>query len=217
PGRSFRCSTTTATRTTSARAGPRKAPTVRTCSGRWMTTAAPTSAPPPSSTASTAAGGRCDHRPCVAVPVGPPPNQWLTHRVTLAPQRHPDPGGVFPLSDKEFTMKPTRLWWPLREVLPLAEHAMAASGHQLTGAQVAAKAPTQPALIWTSTPADGSALGGDWLSSNGTPGWYDEEGATHHAAARTWRHRVTGVSGSPGQPDTAMGFLPLTSYSLAKG
>ena len=114
-------------------------------------------------------------------------------------------------------MKPTRLWWPLREVLPLAEHAMAAPRHQLTGAQVAAKAPTQPALIWTSTPADGSALGGDWLSSNGTPGWYDEEGVTHHAAARTWRHRVTGVSGSPGQPDPALGFLPLTYYSLAKG
>src|SRR5205807_6747509 len=103
-------------------------------------------------------------------------------------------------------MKPTRLWWPLREVLPLAEHAMAAPGHQLTGAQVAAKAPTQPALIWTSQPNDGSAPGGDWLSSNGTPGWYDEDGATHHAAACTWRPTVTGVTASPGQPDPALVF-----------
>ena len=78
-------------------------------------------------------------------------------------------------------MKPTRLWWSLDEVLPLAEHAMAVPGHQLTGAQVAAWAPTQPALIWTSTPADGLTPGGDWLDSNGSPGWFDPDGSIHQA------------------------------------
>jgi hypothetical protein len=113
-------------------------------------------------------------------------------------------------------MKPTRMWWHLSQVLPLAEHAMAAPAHQLTGAQVAAKAPTQPALIWTSQPSDRSAAG-DWLSSNGSPGWFDRDGATHQAMAITWQHTATGAIGSPGQPDPAMGFIPLTYYSLTRG
>ena len=109
-------------------------------------------------------------------------------------------------------MKPTRSWWQLTHVLPLAEHAMAAPGHQLTGAQVAAQAPTQPALIWTSSPANGFSPGGDWLDSNGTPGWYDPDGTIHQTEALTWRHPSSGQTGSPGQPDPGMGFLPLTHH-----
>jgi len=100
----------------------------------------------------------------------------------------------------------TRLWWRLSDVVPLAEHAMAVPAHRLTGAQVCAGQATQPALVWTSDPT------GDWLASNGVPGWYDREGASHQAQALTWRHPPSGANGSPGQPDPAAGFLPLTHH-----
>lgn len=103
-------------------------------------------------------------------------------------------------------MTSIRLWWLLTQVLPLAEHAMAAPGHHLTGAQVCAGAATQPALVWTRDAA------GDWLSSNGTPIWYDAGGNHHQVTALTWGHPATGTLGSPGQPDPAAGFLPLTHH-----
>jgi hypothetical protein len=99
---------------------------------------------------------------------------------------------------------PTSIWWRLSDVVPLAEHAMAVPAHRLTGAQVCAGDTVQPALVWTSDPT------GDWLASNGVPVWYDHDGTDHQAAACTWYHTATGVRGSPGQPDPAAGFLPLT-------
>ena len=83
---------------------------------------------------------------------------------------------------------------------------MAVPAHRLTGAQVCAGQATQPALVWTSDPT------GDWLASNGVPGWYDPDGASHQAQAHTWRHPPSGANGSPGQPDPAAGFLPLTHH-----
>jgi hypothetical protein len=68
---------------------------------------------------------------------------------------------------------------------------MAVPVHRLTGAQVCAGDTLQPALIWTSDPT------GDWLASNGVPGWYDPDGTDHQATARTWYHTPTGVRGSP--------------------
>src|SRR5438067_560847 len=83
---------------------------------------------------------------------------------------------------------------------------MAVPAHRLTGAQVCAGQATQPALVWTSDPT------GDWLASNGVPGWYDPDGASHQAQAHTWRHPPSGANGSPGQPDPAAGFLPPTHH-----
>jgi hypothetical protein len=113
------------------------------------------------------------------------------------------------LSDKELhapmtPTAPTSIWWRLSDVIPLAEHAMAVPAHRLTGAQVCAGDTIQPALVWTSDPT------GDWLASNGVPVWYDHDGTDHQAAACTWYHTASGVRGSPGQPDPAAGFLPLT-------
>lgn len=103
-------------------------------------------------------------------------------------------------------MTSPRLWWLITDVLPLAEHALAVPKHYLTGAQTCAGAATQPALVWTSDPA------GDRLSSNGTPIWYDADGNQHQIPAPTWHHPATGTVGSPGQPDPAAGFLPLTHH-----
>jgi hypothetical protein len=105
-------------------------------------------------------------------------------------------------------MTSTRMWWLLRDVPPLAEHAHAAPWHHLAGQQVCAGEPSQPALVWTHD------AGGDWLSSNGNPIWYDADGH-HQAAALTWRHPATGATGTPGQPDPGRGFWPLTHYDHA--
>ncbi len=98
---------------------------------------------------------------------------------------------------------PKRLWWRLDDVLPLAEHALTAREHRITGQQVLAKAATRPALIWDSEPS------GDWVSSNGVPIWYDEDGRPRRVQARTWRHTPTGTIGTPGQPEGGIGFLRL--------
>ena len=104
-------------------------------------------------------------------------------------------------------LPPTRLWWRLDDVLPLAEHALTAPEHRITGQQVLAKAATRPALIWNCEPS------GDWISSNGVPIWYDEDGRARRVQARTWRHTPTGILGTPGQPDRAAGFLRLNRRS----
>ncbi|WP_327038071.1 hypothetical protein [Micromonospora maris] len=98
---------------------------------------------------------------------------------------------------------PKRLWWHLDDVLPLAEHALAAREHRITGQQVLAKAATKAALIWDSEPD------GDWIGSNGVPLWYDKDGSPRRVQAHTWLHTPTGTRGTPGQPDRAAGFLRL--------
>jgi hypothetical protein len=104
-------------------------------------------------------------------------------------------------------MTPTRLWWPLTDVQPLAEHAMSVPTQRITGAQACARAATQPALICTSDPT------GDWLTSNGMPIWYDHDGTEHQVPALTWQHPANGATATPGQPDPAAGFLRLTHHN----
>jgi len=103
--------------------------------------------------------------------------------------------------------RPTRLWWYLENVLPLGEHALAAPDHRLTRAQALAKSATRESLIWECEPD------GDWLSSNGVPIWYEQDGTPRRVQARTWRHTPTGTWGTPGQPDGAAGFLRLNRRS----
>jgi hypothetical protein len=90
----------------------------------------------------------------------------------------------------------------------LGEHATACPSRRLTGAQVRAGAPLRPALIWTATDR------GDTLSSNGLPGWYDEDGQEHAAAGWTWRHLETGQRGSAAQPGYGTAYLPLDAADL---
>jgi hypothetical protein len=103
--------------------------------------------------------------------------------------------------------RPTRLWWHLEDVLPIAEHALAAPERRLTRAQALAGSATHPALIWESEPDE------DWLGSNGVPIWYDKDGIPRRVPARTGLHTPTGTRGTPGQPDGAAGFLRLDRRS----
>ena len=114
-----------------------------------------------------------------------------------------------------------RLWFHLEEVLPIAEHAMACTNWRLIiepdgGPYV------QPALIWESTG------GRELLSSNGEPGWYDENGRIHTAAARMAQYTAAGGGGAPaaaaairflplGLPDSAWGRRPLKKISRCLG
>jgi len=97
----------------------------------------------------------------------------------------------------------TRSWFRHDEILPLGEHALACPARRLTGAQVLAGAPSRPALVWTATEQ------GDLVSSNGVPGWYDEDGREHAALAWTWRRASTGRRGSAAQPGYDTAYLPL--------
>ncbi|TNH21812.1 hypothetical protein FHG89_30625 [Micromonospora orduensis] len=101
-----------------------------------------------------------------------------------------------------------RLWFRLDDVLPLAEHAAAASAHLRTRRQYRAGVPDQAALIW-SHDADG-----DWLSSNGVPRWYDADGVDHRVLAETWSHTATGATGNPVPTEDGQGFLPLHTGHL---
>ncbi len=98
----------------------------------------------------------------------------------------------------------TRVWWRLEDAVPLAEHTMSLPQHGLSTAQVRAGAANQPALIWTAEPDR------DALSSNGIPGWFDEQGQPHEAYADHWTHTATGMTSRPRHSDPAHGFLPLT-------
>lgn len=100
-----------------------------------------------------------------------------------------------------------RLWFRLHHVRPLAQHTLACVEHRLTGAQAQSRTAHGPALVWTRTTA------GDQLVSNGIPGWYDRDGATHAAPAFTWR-AVPGTHqhGRPG--DYTSAYLPLTDGRL---
>ncbi|WP_435124428.1 hypothetical protein [Micromonospora tulbaghiae] len=100
-------------------------------------------------------------------------------------------------------MKSHRLWLRLKDVLPLAEHAMACPAHRVTGAQTLAGAALRPALVWAGTPAR------DVLVSNGVPVWYGERGAPHAADAHTWRHTPTGRYGTAWRDGYDNAYLPL--------
>ncbi|MFC0532134.1 hypothetical protein [Phytohabitans kaempferiae] len=89
-----------------------------------------------------------------------------------------------------------RLWWRVRDVLPIAEHAAAVSGYR-------DGSPHQPALLWINDAR------GDVLESNGTPVWYDVDGQVHHTRAETWIHTPTGTTGNPARVDERDGHLPL--------
>ncbi|WP_406106292.1 hypothetical protein [Micromonospora globbae] len=101
-----------------------------------------------------------------------------------------------------------RLWWRVEEILPLAEHAAATPQHRKTRQQIGAGWQDVPALIWSRD------TGGDWLSSNGIPAWYDVDGAEHRVRAETWTHTATGAPGNPGPTDDGDGFLPLCAVHL---
>ena len=74
----------------------------------------------------------------------------------------------------------SRTWWHLDDVIPLAVHAASTPSHGLSSAQLLARAPLMPALMWTAT------RDGDRLTSNGQPGWFDAAGNQHAAHGRTW-------------------------------
>jgi len=73
-----------------------------------------------------------------------------------------------------------RLWFHLDEVIPLAVHAASTPSHGFTSAQLLARAPLMPALMWEAT------RDGDRLTSNGQPGWFDADGKPHAARGLTW-------------------------------
>lgn len=74
----------------------------------------------------------------------------------------------------------SRIWFHLDDVIPLAMHAASTPSHGLTSAQLLARAPLMPALVWEATPD------GNRLISNGQPGWFDADGNPHAARGRTW-------------------------------
>ena len=73
-----------------------------------------------------------------------------------------------------------RLWFHLDDVIPLAAHAASTPSHGFTSAQLLARAPLMPALMWEAT------RDGNRLTSNGQPGWFDADGKPHAARGRTW-------------------------------
>ena len=103
---------------------------------------------------------------------------------------------------------PQRLWFPLTDVLPVAEHAVACDRHRITAAQVLAGTTLQPALIWTGTATH------DILTSNGLPAWCTEHGGIHGAPARAWRHTATGRCGTARRPGHDTAYLPLGDPQL---
>ncbi|WP_328463602.1 hypothetical protein OHA21_38370 [Actinoplanes sp. NBC_00393] len=93
-----------------------------------------------------------------------------------------------------------RLWFHLDDVVPLAVHAASTPSCGLTSAQLLARAPLTPALIWEGT------SDGDRLTSNGQPGWFDADGKTHAARGRTWVDPEYGtVAAAVGE----VGYLPV--------
>ena len=98
---------------------------------------------------------------------------------------------------------PSRLWFHLDDVLPLATHAAGTPRHSITREQLAAHAPILPALIWNNPSHT------DTLTSNGAPGWYDADGRPHTASSRSWVHPGTGRRGAT--PAGSGGYLPLRS------
>jgi hypothetical protein len=90
----------------------------------------------------------------------------------------------------------TRLWWRVRQLLPIAEHAAAVS----TGRD---GLPIHPALVWLSDSR------GDRLESSGDPVWYDADGHVHAATAETWTHTATGATGNPAPSSDRDRHLPL--------
>ncbi|MEV4511532.1 hypothetical protein AB0K00_21470 [Dactylosporangium sp. NPDC049525] len=98
---------------------------------------------------------------------------------------------------------PSRLWFRLDDVVPLAEHAMACTAHARTEAQTRAAAPLRPALTWTGT----ATL--DILQSNGVPAWYGHNGTVHAAEAHTWRHTATGRYGTVNIDGYHHAYMPL--------
>jgi hypothetical protein len=75
---------------------------------------------------------------------------------------------------------PDRLWFPLRDVLLLAVHAMGTPRRSFRAAQPSDPAPSGPALLWQ------SGADGDTLASNGRPAWYDRDGHPKVARAHRW-------------------------------
>jgi hypothetical protein len=100
---------------------------------------------------------------------------------------------------------PCRLWFRLEHVLPLAEHALACFDHRITRAQVLAGATNGPALVLTSSPIE------DWLTSNGEPAWYGQDG-THHAEAFVWRTPAGHCGGT--RLDGYTAYLPLADHTV---
>ncbi|KUL31422.1 hypothetical protein ADL15_22050 [Actinoplanes awajinensis subsp. mycoplanecinus] len=94
---------------------------------------------------------------------------------------------------------PDRLWFHLNDVAQLALHAVGTPYLALTAAQLIAFAPLVPALTWQSGPD------GDALTSNGLPGWYDENGRQKVARAHAWRTQDTAARVTARR----YGYLPL--------
>ena len=89
------------------------------------------------------------------------------------------------------TADASRIWFHLDDVIPLAAHAACTPAHGLTSAQLLARAPLLPALVWR------AAADGDRLISNGQPGWFDADGNPHAARGRTWvdpEHETTATA-----------------------
>jgi hypothetical protein len=92
-----------------------------------------------------------------------------------------------------------RIWFHLDDVIPLAVHAASTPSHGFTSAQLLARAPLMPALMWEATPA------GHRLTSNGQPGWFDADGNEHAARGRTWVDRQHAIATAVDE----VGYLPV--------
>jgi hypothetical protein len=79
---------------------------------------------------------------------------------------------------------------------------MSVSGYRLSTVQVRAAATNQPALIWTAEPDR------DALSSNGVPGWFDEQGQPHEAYAHHWTHTPPAQPAGRAQATRRTGSCP---------
>ncbi len=93
---------------------------------------------------------------------------------------------------------PTRLWFRVEDVLPLAEHALACPTHRLTRAQLAAGEHNTPALTLHRTGPEGQ------LRSNGVPVWHTPHGDEQAAYGGAWRPTASSVP----EPDQHL-YLPL--------
>ena len=113
----------------------------------------------------------------------------------------PNPAAHQPAGDDTTSTGTTeRLWFHLDDVIPLAVHAASTPSHGLTSAQLLARAPLMPALIWEAT------RDGDRLTSSGQPGWFDADGNPHTARGRTW---VDPEYGNVATAFDEVGYLPV--------
>ncbi|MEV0297120.1 hypothetical protein [Nocardia sp. NPDC050710] len=98
------------------------------------------------------------------------------------------------------------LWFPLAEVLPIAEHAIAAAEHSRPPYDEPTDAPPVPSLIWVKDE-------GTYFRSNGIPAQLDphREGHVVVSYALGWRESHIGLEDTAAGGDDFAEYLELTA------